>query len=294
MAVELFLSPLRRMAGGDRMLLTGSVLFLILGLLTPGGVAAGPLEEGVAAYDRGAYETALKHFIDAQLDDPDRPDILYNIGNAYYKLGDYAAALTHYQQALEKNPVDLAGKALYNKGNAHFRNNDYPAALKAYESALKLNPDDQEAKENLRFVRKMMEQQQTPPSRQERDSGKESPEDPSQNESRQADQQNGKEQERRKGEQAVKPSEEEQTGAPRSPEYGDQMADGPETRPHRKEKEPEKREEDPRSGAASASPPENGAKKGTERVLNRLKDQPGKALMIPPEGYGRRNVERDW
>jgi Ca-activated chloride channel family protein len=158
-----------------------------------------------------------------------------------------------------------------------------------------LNPDDRETKENLRFVRKLMEQQQNPPSRQEEGQGEESPDDSSQSGSRQAGQQNGTEgKERPKEQQKGNPPEEETPGAPRSPEYGDQMADGQQPRPDQKEKEPEKREAEPRSATVSAPPPDNGARSGAERVLNRLKDQPGKALMIPPDGYGRRKVEKDW
>ena len=39
--------------------------------------AENPLGSGIDAYNRGEYDKALKLFIDAQLDQPDRPDILY-------------------------------------------------------------------------------------------------------------------------------------------------------------------------------------------------------------------------
>jgi Ca-activated chloride channel family protein len=46
------------------------------------------LQMGQKAYQSGDYDKALKYFIDAQLEDPERPSIYYNIGNANYKKGD--------------------------------------------------------------------------------------------------------------------------------------------------------------------------------------------------------------
>ena len=116
------------------------------------------MKEGIDAYNQGAYDKALKLFIDAQLDHPDRPDILYNIGNAYYHTGDYEAAAKSYKEALKTENKLLQQKAHYNLGNADFRKKQYEDALKNYEDALKLNPDDIQARQNLEYVKKVMEQ----------------------------------------------------------------------------------------------------------------------------------------
>ncbi len=291
---DLFLRPMRRTSG----VAMGCLLCLLAGALFPSPTLAGPLQEGVEAYDRGEYETALNRFIDAQLDAPDRPDILYNIGNAYYKLGDYEAALAHYQQALEKDPAGLGEKAQYNKGNAHFRKEEYEAAIKSYEAALKINPDDHQAEENLRFVRKVMEQQQQ---QQQQQSGKEEDDEKKENEtSRQDDpgRQNKPSGESKNDGQSGQPPEQgpaQQPDAPEpGPEYGDEMTDARQPGPRPDEDAPEESAQAAPPAAAAETPPDDAEREAAKRALNRLKDQPGKALMPPTPRYGRPAVEKDW
>ena len=58
------------------------------------------------------------------------------------------------------------------------------------------------------------------------------------------------------------------------------------------QKKPEDKKEQGASPSKPAGDPENSEeKKRAEHILNRLKDQPGKA-MIP--AYGKTNVEKDW
>jgi Ca-activated chloride channel family protein len=278
LVIELFLRPVRRTADAA---LVGLSLVCFLGCLNPFPAQAGPLEEGLQAYDQGDYEAALKRFIDAQLDAPDRADILYNIGNAYYKLGDYEAALTHYRQALEKNPPDLAEKAHYNKGNAHFKAHDYEAAVKAYQAALEIDPNDRQADENLQFVRKVMEQQQQ--QRQPSQNGRDGDEN---------DAGQDPHQEQNAGDAGKDPaSKEDQTAKPPENQNGDAPQSTPQPQPTGEDNQEDVQDASP--AAAQAAQPEDGNREGAKRALNRLKDQPGKALMAPP-AYGLPEVEKDW
>jgi Ca-activated chloride channel family protein len=120
---------------------------------------ANDTREGIAAYEKEDFEQALKHFTDAQLNAPDQPEMLYNVANAYYKTGDFEAAAEHYRQVVETDDTDLKQKALYNLGNAEFRRGNAKEAIGRYEAALSIDPDDKLAKENLKFVKKVMEQQ---------------------------------------------------------------------------------------------------------------------------------------
>ena len=54
----------------------------------------------------------------------------------------------------------MQAEALYNLGNVAYRRHDLPQAEQLYKSALELNSDDQDAKFNLEFVRREMENQQ--------------------------------------------------------------------------------------------------------------------------------------
>lgn len=72
--------------------------------------------------------------------------------SAYYRAGQYEQALQQYSQ------FDSAD-ALYNKGNTLANLQKFPQAIKAYEQALKQNPEFKDAKKNLDYVKKLLEQQ---------------------------------------------------------------------------------------------------------------------------------------
>jgi Ca-activated chloride channel family protein len=230
--------------------------------------AGNPLKEGIDAYNQGAYDKALKLFIDAQLDHPDRPDILYNIGNAYYHTGDYEAAAKNYKEALKTENKLLQQKAHYNLGNADFRKKKYEDALKNYEDALKLNPDDIQARQNLEFVKRVMEQSKEQQNQEQKGDNKDA------SEPKEPDKKNSAEN---------KPS----------PDFGKEMSDQRESAGNDAEqRNTEDQKEQGNSPSKPADDPENSEEiKKADHILNRLKDQPGKA-MIP--AYGKTEVEKDW
>ena len=124
---------------------------LILGFIsTPCPVQAkntyNAVRQGLDAYENGAYQKALKHFIDAQLEEPDKPEIYYNIANTYYKLGDYDSAYQNYLSALKTDDPLLEQKIRYNMGNTRFRQQDLKDAISQYQTALDLDPDDETAR----------------------------------------------------------------------------------------------------------------------------------------------------
>ncbi len=72
--------------------------------------------------------------------------------SAYYRAGKYEQALQQYSQ------FDSAD-ALYNKGNALANLQKFPEAIKAYENALKQNPELEDARKNIEYLKKLLEQQ---------------------------------------------------------------------------------------------------------------------------------------
>ncbi len=273
-----------------------AVLGVIFLLLSAMPVHAGnPLKEGIDAYNQGNYDRALKRFIDAQLEHPDRPDILYNIGNAHYQTGDFEAAVKSYQEALKTENIPLQHKAYYNLGNAEFRKKNYEAAIKNYEAALKLNPDDIQASQNLEFVKKVMEQAREQQNQQPGDKKEDSE---SNDPSKQGENpENQPEQPPEDPEKSSKPDD--MNGS--SPDFGEEMADGNENGPEKpehtagEEADQQQSDDQKQQGSSPSGPagdPENAkASKMADQILNRLKDQPGKT-MIP--AYGKTGVEKDW
>ncbi len=305
LAAELILPSVRK---------TAAVLALFFLISLPCNVHANAMRNGLEAYDKGEYEKALKFFIDAQLDDPENPKVLYNIGNAYYKLENYESAAQNYGQALQKEDKGLKEKILYNLGNANFRKKKYDDAIKNYEAALQISPDDQLAKQNMEFAKKVkeqLEQQQ----KQECDQGKKDDQDKKEEQEKK----DGENQEQGNKEKKDNPDQDKQDG-----KTGDRPEDQQEKQGENqnagenkdeekpspqfgREKEDEEKEqassgekkEGENKEAAAAKPgtpsdnkdPQKAGQQQVQNMLNRLKDEPGKA-MIP--SYGEWHVEKDW
>ncbi len=289
--------------------LSAMVLFCLIVSSSPAAHAS-PLKEGLEAYNKGDYEKALKLFIDAQLEDPDKPEILYNVGNAYYKTGDFDAAMSHFKEAMKTQDNRLKQKAIYNLGNANYRKEKFEDAVKNYEDALKLDPNDSQAKQNLEFVKKIIEmkKQQQEQKQQEGDKQKEgdSKEESEENkgagtekngeENKEGDK-NPEQSEADKEKSAGDKSEAEKTAPNEDSETSDENQAGnaqPEQKPAEENKDEEQKAADAQaapSDESKDSSKDSDEKKQAERMLNRLNDQPGKA-MIP--FYRKRHVEKDW
>ncbi|MBW1759462.1 MAG: VWA domain-containing protein, partial [Deltaproteobacteria bacterium] len=243
------------------------------------------LRQGLEAYEKADYESALKFFIKAQLEDPERPEIFYNIANAYYKIGDFDSARDNYKKAIESKKKDLKHNAYYNLGNSDYRAGKFEDAVSDYQKALKIDPDDQETAKNLELAQKMMEkqkeqnQQQSSDKNQKQDDG--------------SDQKKSEEQSKDQPEDNKNPSEQQNASDdPSEKNKSDKAHDGDQTDKLNQEKDEESQDQaaqaDKENGGAdqadkSPEPVDSKdreGKKQAERILNRLQDRPGGA-MIP-------------
>ncbi len=272
-------------------------VFLLFSFIVWGGVPGvhafdfkSSMEKGLEAYDEGAYDTALKQFIDSQLNDPDKPEIFYNIGNAYYRTGDFASALRSFGQALESRKPAVRKKAHYNKGNTHFRLNQYKEAIADYQAALELDPDDRDARVNLEYVKKKLAQQES----EKQDDGKENKDGENGDQKKDGPPKEGDKQDQ-SGETSdageKKDMNKDGNGNQSEKQFG-QEAD-PEEVPADPSPSTERPMKAPDPGSSEETPPSEAEKRNrqAERILNRLKDMPGKAMI--PE-YGKAPVEKDW
>jgi tetratricopeptide (TPR) repeat protein len=78
---------------------------------------------------------------------------LFREANAAYTAGRYADARKRYEQILQQGMDNE--RLLYNLGNAYFRLGQLGRAIWAYERALKLAPELGEARHNLELAREM-------------------------------------------------------------------------------------------------------------------------------------------
>jgi Ca-activated chloride channel family protein len=89
-------------------------------------------QQGRLSVERGDYAKAAARFADPMWQ-----------GVAFYRAGDYAAAIDAFAR------VDTA-ESYYNQGNALAKLGKYPEAVKSYQEALKRRPEWAEARSNLR------------------------------------------------------------------------------------------------------------------------------------------------
>ncbi len=105
-----------------------------------------PNQKAMQAFNAGDKESAARQFTSPEWK-----------ASAYYRKGDYEAAIKAYEQALA-NTANSTG--YYNKGNALARLGKYEDAIKAYDNALQLEPDHSDASHNREQVKQALQKQQ--------------------------------------------------------------------------------------------------------------------------------------
>jgi tetratricopeptide (TPR) repeat protein len=85
---------------------------------------------------RGDWSGAEQSLRAAEDKAPPSPVVSFNLGNIYFKKGDYGRAVEQYSRAVNLNPVFI--EAYINRANARMQLKDYPAALADYEKFLAL------------------------------------------------------------------------------------------------------------------------------------------------------------
>lgn len=63
-------------------------------------------EQGVLAYQNGEYEQAINHFESALNHGKASAALYYNLGNAYYKIGEIGPSILYYERAKQLAPHD--------------------------------------------------------------------------------------------------------------------------------------------------------------------------------------------
>lgn len=141
---------------------------LFIGLMVALLCACGPvfawsglrkkIAEGNKLYAEGEYAKALTKYNDAQVDALANPEIFFNMGDVFFRQGKYSEAADFYQKSMEKGGVDVASKAMYNIGNALFKQGQLREALEYYKQALEKNSDDVDTKYNIEYTERMIKE----------------------------------------------------------------------------------------------------------------------------------------
>ena len=111
------------------------------------------IRKAESSYGEQKYDKALEGFLDAQVERPEDPPLRYDVGNAHYRMHDYANAEKAFRSVIGTSEPTLEPKASYNLGNCAYRQGKLEEAVAFYQRALELDPQDEDARFNLEFVR---------------------------------------------------------------------------------------------------------------------------------------------
>jgi Ca-activated chloride channel homolog len=117
-------------------------------------------KKGNQFFAQKKYAEAEKEYLDAQVNNPGNPAILYNLGNSLIRQKKYNEGIQALNQAIESGDKEAKENSWYNKGNASFAMGDFKDSADAFIRALKLNPADKDAKHNLELALMKLKQQQ--------------------------------------------------------------------------------------------------------------------------------------
>jgi Ca-activated chloride channel family protein len=131
--------------------------------------------EGNRLFAQGKYEDAERAYLDAQVNSPGRPEILYNLGNSLIKQNKCEQGIQALRQSMSKGNDAIKESSWFNTGNALFLMGNYRDSAQAFIQALRLNPADMDAKHNLELaLKKVKAQEQKSPDKNQKqgDTGK--------------------------------------------------------------------------------------------------------------------------
>ncbi|MGB9701378.1 MAG: tetratricopeptide repeat protein [Candidatus Kapaibacteriota bacterium] len=127
------------------------------------------IKKGNSLYKDSKYKDAEVQYRKALELDPNSNIAKFNLGTAYYKQGNFQEAMKSFDAVDQNNfnKKNLAS-AYYNLGNSYLQSKNYKESIDAYKKALANNPKDYDAKYNLEYARRMLQEQQQQQNQQQK------------------------------------------------------------------------------------------------------------------------------
>jgi hypothetical protein len=153
------------------------LFFIIASLQFHGQTIESKLElnEGNQAYKNGNFNKSFSNYEKSLSEDEKNIAAFYNSGNASYMSGDFESARESFNSFISKtNNINDKSKAHYNIGNSFLteyakeakEKDQAPSsdilknAIKEYQQSLRLNPTDKDARYNLSYAMKLLQNQE--------------------------------------------------------------------------------------------------------------------------------------
>lgn len=116
---------------------------------------------GNRAFKKGEFGQSEVDYKKALLKDSTSVAAQYNLANALYKMENYTEAEKYSKAALDSlSRSPHAADAHYNSGDIYLQQRRWSEAIEAFKSSLRLNPGDMDAKSNLAYAQKMLQNEQ--------------------------------------------------------------------------------------------------------------------------------------
>ncbi|MCA9396100.1 MAG: tetratricopeptide repeat protein [Candidatus Omnitrophica bacterium] len=115
------------------------------------------VRKGNQLYSEGKFTESFEQYSQAKQSDAEDPKIDFNMGSASYQDQKYEQA-ERFFGSIPPGSKELATASKYNYGNALFMQGRLKEAESAFEAVVRMNPDDKDAKYNLEYTRKRMEE----------------------------------------------------------------------------------------------------------------------------------------
>jgi len=102
----------------------------------------------------------------------------FNLGDAMYKQENYEESGKMFNEVAEiSDDNNIKASAYYNQGNSFLSENKFKESIEAYKKSLRLKPEDIDAKYNLEYARKKLNEQQQQNQDQNKDQNKDKDQD---------------------------------------------------------------------------------------------------------------------
>lgn len=234
--------------------------------------------KGNKEYNDNKYEEAEISYRKALMEDSTFYKAQYNMGDALYKEKRYNDAVKYFNKAVENPDIDkeTKAKAYYNMGNSYLQSGledkqtpnsmeNFKNAVSAYQNSLKLNPKDPDAKYNLSYAKKMLQQMQQ---QQKKDDKQQQQQNQQQQDQQQKNQ--NKEQDKK--------------------DKQDQQQQQQQQQQQEQNKDKQKKQPQPQSGDKK----QEQKKKDAERILDAVKNNEKKTLDKQKVKVRGGKIEKDW
>ena len=144
------------------------LLFLLIGFSNP------EARKGNESYKNGDYEAAKEWYYQALEKDPEDAEILFNLGNTLYELGEIEESIKVFMQAQSiAEGSDIQSRADYNIGTVLAKTEQWKPAVKHLRAALEQNFSDADAQYNYELALRKAQEQEEQEQQQQNDQNQE-------------------------------------------------------------------------------------------------------------------------